>query len=918
MKTESESQENLIATLYNLVDENHESGVETHELSNYFNTFTHIEVTDQNLNKILEQVDLSEATNLSKQQFDILMTAEIHMPCDIEAYLEFFRFFDSERTGKLYWPTLERNQKKFGDFFGDGEQFQDYFGQEYLIGGYIHYASYWKNNFGIDIGGKDEYIEHVESPTIKRETKIEDENIQKKEKEERERLKLEREEKRRRRLDAQDAERRHREQEDAYWKKRKQEEAKRKYMEEEENRKRREKEVERMQEEEEADRQRKKEEADRKKLENEEADRKIKKNDTQKNTMSAKIKEELESLELASLAHEISWSGHCHDSGKKIVLIFDNLQIKFDGTIVGSGEDLTGAFTLSGQIDLSTNTPKPECYFTKNYLSQETMITFNGNLHEGRIFGNCIYGNNQDPTIFEIHANSQEWTGWYMENSKKFDTKINLIIEEDFVFGIGADKDFGNYMIRGNYNQDTDDIKMAKVYFPNNAVIYKGKSNRINPNKKKSIVTVTGNWFLKNDEVQTGEFEIKGRYGQLNNGPGGISVKPSQKPSQRQSEVHSPAMNSPDRAKRVTIAESQKDPKMDNSPLLATKIENFDSINAEPDSLIKSDGYQQSKAVAYSKGCCWNGWWIYGQIGSQDSNKNWMILDEWNVDQITGAITGKAREIDDSSNIKGIMQRGSIHVAVDMNVTSSQGLVRKFRGYYYYDKALISGTWSCSNNKNGSFEWKWSLPQEIPVVTNNYAFSDTKVSVAEKDEDYIEGNKHIHETVTFPEKKAGQIEKFESSKSTQNTQEKTEIERNFFKKKYEGENPDGMVILVGPMRCWMEENCRLANGENLRPYLTLYMGPNKFKTKGYVIERFDAEWLERFEFLYNNEKNVLVELYHSPYGEADILMAQSEIPCSELLVDGVQGKGKMDMCDPAGELKAKIEVIFECIDLKKA
>jgi len=45
------------------------------------------------------------------------------------------------------------------------------------------------------------------------------------------------------------------------------------------------------------------------------------------------------------------------------------------------------------------------------------------------------------------------------------------------------------------------------------SIIYKGNVTRVNPRKKKSIVTINGS-IINQSTGETGEFEIKGKYGQ--------------------------------------------------------------------------------------------------------------------------------------------------------------------------------------------------------------------------------------------------------------------------------------------------------------------------------------------------------------------------------------------------------------------
>ena len=947
MIDENTSTQKLISIQYNLIDEDSNKQIECVELCEYLNTFSHIEISDLNIDQILSLVNLDGKDNINQPEFNDFMTKELELPFNIEAYLEFFKFFDPEATGKIYWPMLERNLGKFGEYFQNTDQFLQYFGREYLVSSHQDYASYWLNNFGVDIGIKGEHIEEIESPVIRRvgeKEKQENLNRLRQEQEERDRLKKEREELRRKKLHEEEGSRRRREKEEADRFKLQQEEEqisrrqqeedqrrrrqqeedderrrrqqeeddeRRRRQQEEEDQRRRQEEDERIRKEEEEDerirkeeeeqdersrrqqeeederrrrqqeeddlrrkkeederrrrqqeedekrrqdedlgsrrqqeeederirrqleeddlrrkqeedqrirrqqeeederrrcqqeeddlRKKKEEDENRKKkqelddekrrkkqeedeerrrryLEEEELRRKQQEeeelrrkqeeeednkkklqqaeNEKPKYQLPAAHKEELETLEQASLAHEISWIGHYIDQGKKVAIIFDNFQIKFDGTIQGHGEDLIGQFKIEGYVDIASGVEKPRVRFEKKYALAHSQV-YDGNMYDGRIYGNYTYGNYKASGQFEIRANAHEWTGWYMNNNSKVDCKINLIIEQDFVFGIGFDQKYGNYIIRGTYNPDTDDIKLAKVYFPSNVIMYIGKSNRINPNKKKSIVTVTGNWHEKDNQSENGGFEIRGRYGQISTGPG-ASNKPSQ--SQTPKIPDSPIRNknvivqelparshnqTPLQEKKVETEEEKKkrlkeEDRRKNQNLLGLAVKNADKgekegriiknplmarkseqvVDLESPSkvrFIESEMESPAKKPPVKKGSLWNGWWTLGN----DNTTNWMVLDTWKVDEKNGVITGKGREFEGSFKIDGQFKFNTssldnVHIPFEVRMTINENVVRKFTGIHSINDDLMKGTWrSEKTEKSGLFEWRFSVPPEI-------------------------------------------------------------------------------------------------------------------------------------------------------------------------------------------------------------
>jgi hypothetical protein len=59
-------------------------------------------------------------------------------------------------------------------------------------------------------------------------------------------------------------------------------------------------------------------------------------------------------------------------------------------------------------------------------------------------------------------------------------------------------------------------VEFIKKYLRNGDVQrFQGDVKRINPNKKKSIVTITGIYGLNKDDCTDGSYELKGKYGQL-------------------------------------------------------------------------------------------------------------------------------------------------------------------------------------------------------------------------------------------------------------------------------------------------------------------------------------------------------------------------------------------------------------------
>ena len=222
-------------------------------------------------------------------------------------------------------------------------------------------------------------------------------------------------------------------------------------------------------------------------------------------------------METACSQNDIMWTGYYMDKGKKVPIEFNNFLIKFDGTIEGHGEDRNGKFTIQGEIDVFTEQDRSPVNFSKSYTG-EIALTYTGLLSGGTIRGQYSYKEIASGE-FEIKSNSTEWKGWELNaENAKVNSTYNFVLDTDFLFGVGTDTEKGNYLLKGLYNPETDVIKFLVMYFGGEMIEYNGKTSRINPNKKKSVITINGNWdFLGGQATSSGsqEFELKGRYGTL-------------------------------------------------------------------------------------------------------------------------------------------------------------------------------------------------------------------------------------------------------------------------------------------------------------------------------------------------------------------------------------------------------------------
>ena len=674
----SERRDRMIKTQYDLIDYDKNTIIESTELIDYLQTFSHVEVNEENLFEILALVDLQDYKTTDQVQFHDVMTKEIVWPFNVEESVKMFQLFDSNQTGKIYWPRLEQYLKRFGIDLADGQKFQLFFGHEYLKDGYLDYASYYFNNFGLEINHQGEFIKQTASEDRKRisdeeeakfrkerealEEKVRAENTEKlkrkkDEKDDRkrkrsedrtkmyeednklkkakeeireserlikvkqeddEKLKVKREGEKRQReeeelKEMQDARQRRQSEDDE--KRRLDEEERLRKLKEEEERKRLEEERLRLEEQErkrlEEERLRLEEEERLRKLSEEEEERKQKQQmeddeRTRRDADNAKLAEdrqkrieegnkdpkqrELNELEEASRGRNIYWKGHYGgDTGKPTRLDFENFQQTLDGEIFGHGNDLSGDFTIVGKFESKSKARNPKVEFERQHQFGVS-IKYTGTLVDGKIMGTCLLPDGVTTKKFEIECTGNDWKpptkGPHVVPEMPKDICIRLIVDQDFVFGIGYTKQ-GNFLAKGTRNADTQLIKWAQVFFGSDVHIWEGKSEKLNEKKLKSAVTIIGDRYLQGQTDTKQRFALQGKYGQLAYQGGSKIDTKVQTGAQTPKVPESPAARPKDL--RVAIPE-QSSPHGANTPTIPDKDKaKQPSITKGITSLIKKE-----------------------------------------------------------------------------------------------------------------------------------------------------------------------------------------------------------------------------------------------------------------------------------------------------------------------------------------
>lgn len=162
----------------------------------------------------------------------------------------------------------------------------------------------------------------------------------------------------------------------------------------------------------------------------------------------------------------------------------------------------------------------------KQVEATDSVIEYTGTIKEGGILsgkwkiveggGKGCNGN------FQMKGSSQDWKT--PKTSKLEPMCLNLIVDDDFVYGVSVDKK-GMYLVQGVNDVETEKVEFIQKYlWKGETYRFQGKVERKNKTKKKSIVKITG-WYGKNKEECTdGEFHLEGCWGQL-----GVTADPKAK-----------------------------------------------------------------------------------------------------------------------------------------------------------------------------------------------------------------------------------------------------------------------------------------------------------------------------------------------------------------------------------------------------
>jgi len=166
-------------------------------------------------------------------------------------------------------------------------------------------------------------------------------------------------------------------------------------------------------------------------------------------------------------ALEVQWTGYFVMDGAKTQMKFSNMQIQLDGAVTGNGMDDVGHFGIDGRLEQNC-----ELSFVKQYIGAHA-VNYNGVMNARGI----IKGSWEIPEScageFKIQMQFNRWKGHFEQGGEQTKMQLKMHVAPEGVFGLGTD-DIGAFIMRGDWNQDTNLIQFVKQYIGAHQVLYQG------------------------------------------------------------------------------------------------------------------------------------------------------------------------------------------------------------------------------------------------------------------------------------------------------------------------------------------------------------------------------------------------------------------------------------------------------------
>jgi hypothetical protein len=203
---------------------------------------------------------------------------------------------------------------------------------------------------------------------------------------------------------------------------------------------------------------------------------------------------------MAGRSFKVAWSGFFEQMGIQSDFAFEDLQIDLDGDIKGGGYDSVGQYSFEG------NFTKDKIHFSKQYADRHR-IHYSGQYDNGNeVTGKWDIAKNSTGQ-FKLKMKCDLWKGWYEHNGEKTEMTINMIVQNNGVFGLGADK-IGQFIMNGYHKNHCSTCTFIKQYVGKSYQIHYSGSLVIS--KKKNTRVVKGVWMVPGGgESNHGYFKLR-------------------------------------------------------------------------------------------------------------------------------------------------------------------------------------------------------------------------------------------------------------------------------------------------------------------------------------------------------------------------------------------------------------------------
>lgn len=191
---------------------------------------------------------------------------------------------------------------------------------------------------------------------------------------------------------------------------------------------------------------------------------------------------------------DIRWTGWFEQRGKRTQMELENLTIYKDGSLTGTGLDSVGSFQIYGNLHSNG-----EVKFVKAYYGQH-LVNYKGVLTKDCAIEGTWQIERKNTGKFRIKdQNFDIWSGYFKQDMKVKNMDLKMQVKQGNIAGIGKDEN-GCFIIKGNFNQQTNLCRFGKQYIGKHLIYYEGYL------KKGEACVIEGNWLIEGES--TGQFKL--------------------------------------------------------------------------------------------------------------------------------------------------------------------------------------------------------------------------------------------------------------------------------------------------------------------------------------------------------------------------------------------------------------------------